>query len=386
MRHGLLLGILVGLTMFIGAAVNAQETASWRYAPELLKPFWNSGVVEDESVLFLRENPTEVAVGKVLFPIKEIVSVQGSSGEITYEAGVDYRFEPGSRELIIPVGSRIVTSTPSDLRRPANSQRHRLTHRDGNGEILFGATLEYHQLQTLVTYEKMSDDWPIQMPTFDSAVLPSTLRKLHDREPLSVVLLGDSISTGCNASGWGNGAPYQPAYQDLLVQHLRAHYQTEVTLNNLSVGGTSTPWGITMIDKVAEHQPDLVILAFGMNDSAGRTAKDYGQNVATMIASTRAELPKAEFILVASMLGNRDWVTLKHEVFPEYRDELAALRQPGVALADMTSVWDEFFKRKKDADLTGNGVNHPNDFGHRVYAQILSALLIDPGFVTAKTK
>ena len=25
---------------------------------------------------------------------------------------------------------------------------------------------------------------------------------------------------------------------------------------------------------------------------------------------------------------------------------------------------------------TGNGVNHPNDFGHRVYAQVLSALLI----------
>jgi hypothetical protein len=35
-------------------------------------------------------------------------------------------------------------------------------------------------------------------------------------------------------------------------------------------------------------------------------------------------------------------------------------------------------KYKRDWDLTGNGVNHPNDFGHRVYAQVLSTLLI-PG-------
>jgi hypothetical protein len=43
----------------------------------------------------------------------------------------------------------------------------------------------------------------------------------------------------------------------------------------------------------------------------------------------------------------------------------------------MTSAWEEFLRRKKDHDLTGNGVNHPNDFGHRVYAQILSSLLVD---------
>ncbi len=133
-----------------------------------------------------------------------------------------------------------------------------------------------------------------------------------------------------------------------------------------------------MIDKVAMQQPDLVILAFGMNDSAGLTAQAYGQNTATIIANTRKLVPRTEFILIASMLGNRDWTTLNHDRFPEYRDELASLLRPGIALADMTSVWSEFLNRKKDSDLTGNGVNHPNDFGHRVYAQVLSALLVDP--------
>ena len=84
----------------------------------------------------------------------------------------------------------------------------------------------------------------------------------------------------------------------------------------------------------------------------------------------------AESILVASMLGNRNWTTLKHELFPQYRDAVAELCEPGIALADMTSLWTEFLKRKQDWDLTGNGVNHPNDFGHRVYAQVLSTLLV----------
>ena len=44
----------------------------------------------------------------------------------------------------------------------------------------------------------------------------------------------------------------------------------------------------------------------------------------------------------------------------------------------MTSMWDALLKRKSFYDLTGNGVNHPNDFGHMVYAQTLLALLIEP--------
>ena len=85
---------------------------------------------------------------------------------------------------------------------------------------------------------------------------------------------------------------------------------------------------------------------------------------------------ETEFILVATMLANRDWTTLHHEFFVPYREALAGLCRPGIALADLTSIWGFLLERKKDWDLTGNGVNHPNDFGHRLYAQVLSALLI----------
>jgi acyl-CoA thioesterase I len=356
----------------------AQDAQRWEYSPASLQPFWSSDVVVAEPVLFIRDPDSGESRGSLLFPIAEVLEVHDSTGGVTYQAGADYQFNVGSREIIVPAGSRIVSKLPAELRRPAGSQQHRLTHRDGNGEILFGATLEYHQMQTLVTYRKSDSQWPVTMPTFDAGRLPKTIAKLREHQEISIVLLGDSISTGCNASGWGGGPPYQPAYQDLLVQHLQAHYETKVKLTNLSVGGTATPWGITKIEEVIQAQPDLVVIAFGMNDCAGRPANDYGQNVATMIENTRAKVPGAEFILVASMLGNRDWILLQHDLLPKYRDELASLCQPGIALADMNSVWEEFFKRKQDADLTGNGVNHPNDFGHRVYAQVLATLLVSP--------
>lgn len=355
----------------------ADEPPAWKYSAEQMVPFWSADTVHRESVLFVRDTEDGLAKASVLFPIESIISIQDSTGTIVYKPGDDYQHTAGSQEIVVPATSRIVTNTEAELRRPAGSQKHRLTHRDGNGEILFGATDEYHNMQSWITYSKASDDWPVAMPSFDATTLPKTIAKLQAGQPLSIVLLGDSISTGCNASGWAKVAPFQPAYQDLLQQHLAAHYQTEVKLTNLAVGGTSTPWGITQIPKVVELKPDLVILAFGMNDSAGRSAEEFGDNIAAMMSTVRKTVPAAEFILVATMLGNRDWTVLKHDVFPKYRDQLAELCQPGIALADMTSVWQEFLLRKKDRDLTGNGVNHPNDFGHRVYAQVLSALLID---------
>jgi len=369
----------VGLAFAVmfSQALTAAEPSRWEYSPEQLAPFWKSEVIHRESVLFVRDPESGKATAAVLFPVGKIISVENADGSVVYKQGDDFEHAEGSRQITVPADSAIVTKTAADLRRPPNSQKYRLTHRDGNGEILFGAKLEYHNMQTWITYAKAEADWPVAMPSFDKSALPHTIGKLQQGEPVSIVLLGDSISSGCNASGWAGGAPFQPPYQDLLEQHLAAHYKSKVKLHNLSVGGTSTPWGITQIPKVVEVEPDLILLAFGMNDSAGRSPEEYGKNIAQMIATAKKTLPNVEFILIGTMLGNRGWTSLKHEVFPKYRNELASLCKPGVALADMTSVWHEFLLRKKDHDLTGNGVNHPNDFGHRVYAQVLSALLIE---------
>lgn len=373
--------LLSGILFLSGAAcLLAADTKApeWKFAPELMTPFWQGDTIRGESMLFIRNPKTGEAKASVLFPIEKILSVHNSAGDTIYEEGRDYLWKPGTRELTLPANSRIISKTPADLRRPDGSQRHKLTHRDGNGEIFFGAKLEYHDMQTCISYKHTPIDWKGIVPTFNENALPRTIKRLRDHKPVSIVLIGDSISAGCNASGWAGGAPYQPMFAGLLEQHLAESYQTKVNVTNPSVSGKDTRWVLSAIDKVVKPEPDLVIIAFGMNDAAGRSAKEYQANTIAVMEKIREKLPQCEFILLAPMLGNKNWTRLKQELFPQYRDALHALCQPGVALADLTSIWTEFLKRKQDWDLTGNGVNHPNDFGHRVYAQVLSTLLLPP--------
>ncbi len=353
-----------------------SDKRPWEYKPELLRPFWLGDTVYGESVLFIKDEKTGEATASVLFPIDKVLAVRNAAGNVGYEDGRDYIWKKRSREIVLPAGSRIVSRMPKELRRPAGTQKYALTHRDGKGEIFFAAGLEYAELQTCITYERQPGQWTTPVPKFDAAALRRTIARLKSKQPLTIVVLGDSISTGLNASAVGQGAPFQPGYPELIRRHLAETYKTEVTLANLSVGGTDTKWGLTQLDRVADARPHLVILAFGMNDSAGRSAEEYQANTKAMIAKTREQLPDAEFILVASMLGNPNWTRLKHELFPQYRDTLTTLVEPGIALADLTSLWSGFHALKQDWDQTGNGVNHPNDFGHRVYAQVITALLI----------
>jgi acyl-CoA thioesterase-1 len=362
-----------------------QPVNTWTYRPDLLRPFWQGEIVEGESVLFLKDPKTGEARASVLFPIREVLSVRNSIGDVTYENGKDFVWKAESREILLPAGSRIPSRTPQELRRPAKSQKYELTHRDGDGEIFFGGRLEYSEMQTCITYRHAPDLWTSPLPKYEVQTLPRTVFKLLNKQPLSVVVVGDSISAGANASGLFESPPFQPAYPELLRQHLENRFRGKVTLVNPSLGGTDTAWVINSIDKVIESQPGLVIVAFGMNDAAGRPAAEYQANIQNVIKAIRERLPECEFILVASMLGNRDWTRLNPDLFPEYRDKLKELTGPGVALADLTSIWTRFLELKQDCDQSGNGVNHPNDFGHRVYAQVISKLLDPQGEPSTET-
>ena len=368
---------LMAFSLFTAVGQSPSPVA-WKHDPGLFEPFWNSGTMRGESLLFVAETPEALPAAKLLFSPLKVLKIQDPALAKEFVQGRDYVWKPDDRAISLPKGSSIPFKTPADLIRPPKSQRHALTRCDGKGEILFGGGHEYHDMQVTVTYEHRLDEWKGGNPAIGGANLTRVRGKLPGKETVSIALLGDSISTGCNASGWAGTAPFQPAWQDLVRAGLEASRGAKVALHNFSVGGTSSAWGLKNIDKVIDVKPDLVIIAFGMNDSAGVPAAQYTANIRGMIDAVRKRNPDAEFILVATMQGNADWVTLKQELFPAYREALAGMVGPGVALADLTGIWKEMLRHKADRDLTGNGVNHPNDFGHRVYAQVLLALLQGP--------
>jgi hypothetical protein len=91
-----------------------------------------------------------------------------------------------------------------------------------------------------------------------------------------------------------------------------------------------------------------------------------------MITRIRQELPDCEIILLGSILPNPEAEEFVGPV-AEYTEELRKLADEydGVVLANMTEIQSYILTRKSYRDITGNNVNHPNDFITRMYTQVL---------------
>ena len=123
-----------------------------------------------------------------------------------------------------------------------------------------------------------------------------------------MVLYGDSIAMGLNASGMTGSLPYLPGWGDLIVRKLRQSYSSTITFKNPSVSGVTSEWGKTNVASlVTQENPDLVIIAFGMNDGTGGVPPEtFKNNIAAIMADVKTGNPNAEFILVAPMLPNAE--------------------------------------------------------------------------------
>ena len=82
-------------------------------------------------------------------------------------------------------------------------------------------------------------------------------------------------------------------------------------------------------------------------------------------------------VLFSAFPPNPDWKFGSHHMEDYAAATEQAARDTGCACADVFHPWQTFASRKKPEDLLANDINHPNDFGHRLYAQLLAALLIE---------
>ena len=359
----------------------AEKPLKPELAHAVLTPFWEATQLP-EPILFLEENSDSKPTGKLLFKAKRIKSVTSATRKIVYQEGVDYIWNQEQQLFSLPHGSRIPFLTQELLYPLMTADTPKIgkprASKDEKRGVYFDNKAGYHHLQVEVTYEFEPNQWNGPVPSFAGTSLPNTLKKLKQKQPVKIFLAGDSISEGYNASRFSNAAPDCPAYGELFAQTLGHHFGSQVAFKNFAVGGWSASQGLKRIndEKLAEEKPDLVIIAFGMNDVWQKNAAAYKQHVQNMIQAFREKSPETEFILVASMLGNKNW-GMPMEQFDLYRNALKEQCGPGIVLADLTEIWEEFLKHKTFYDLTGNGVNHPNDFGHIVYAQVLTRLLVD---------
>jgi acyl-CoA thioesterase-1 len=232
-----------------------------------------------------------------------------------------------------------------------------------------------HSLQCQAAYES-KEEWRIPFPgSAPNEQLGAIRARLRGKEEVKLVVLGDSISTEADASLLSRAWPNQAGYPTLVKQALETR-GGKVTLKNFSVGGMDSAWGVTRVADVIAEKPDLLVVAFGMNDASGRRQPaDFAALTKGIYEPVRAAVPGCAVILVSSMTANSEWKHAAPELYPQYAGTLGKLSGPGVAFADVTAVWQAVEARKKHMDLSGNGLNHPNDFGHRLYADVILAVI-----------
>ena len=356
---GTVLGIFCSSMMLMA---NDAEKAE-RAGPGMVlgEPLWRSQASDNEPVLFIQEEGKQLATGKLLFIPSEKFRITHPDTLMQYEEGKDYIWKPGTNLIELTFTSRIPFKTAAQMVPPKGSPNMFATVLHSEGRF-------FHDLQVQVSYWHKTDPWPVpykQQPE----QLKRVLAKLRANQPIKLVALGDSITQGFNASGFKESlaGPYQPAYPQLVANTLQKRFGSKVTLVNFGAAGAEAGYGVEMVPKVTEQKPDLVFLAFGMNDGGG-----YDTKMTKMRDDVMAANPDADIVLVSPMTMNPLFADA--DGFLWKAKFLGGLVTENVALADVTAPWIEILKKKNFSDISGNNVNHPNDFGHRLYAHVILEL------------
>ena len=336
---------------------------------QLMIPVWDTEVIYDEALTMVRSNG--VCEAPLLFMPLEILKVTSADKTKEYEEGIDYEVEGNVFRLT--EGSRIFAFKEEELifdEKPEGKSTYPMA--DGRWAL----SDYFHQKQIVVTYRKEKTPSGFEVG-YCGQLLPRTMEKLKNKEPLTIVTYGDSITEGSNSSGQLLLTPFLPCWGTLLMLRLRQHYGAMVRVINTAVGGMDSIWGVeNAAERVGMRNPDLVIIAFGMNDR--QDGKQFAENIKKIKETTLQHAPNAEFILCATSLQNPildlpGW----HEHLEEYREELLEMEEMGTAIADFNRLQKFLMQTKRYIDLTGNNVNHPNDFWVRCHAQVIADMLIE---------
>ncbi|THF80289.1 SGNH/GDSL hydrolase family protein [Cohnella fermenti] len=348
---------------------------------ELAIPFWKGDAVYGESILPLRTVEGATAEGRLLYPPDEIAEVRHARLDVVYEEGKDWVWDKSHGRLRFPAGSRVPVTSLEELF-PHKDREGWVQLRRSGGYSLFSEGHFFHDKMISVSYTCRKDGASGPNVSVAPACPKRTAAILGAGRPLRLLVFGDSIAEGANASGKTGVPPFLPTWGEIVAGILEAEYGSTVEYRNGSVGGITSERGLQLVGRVLEDTtPDLAILAFGMNDGTGKMPKEqYAANLSAIVDRVLAANDAAEFILVAPMLANPETHFAGNQA--DYAEELFAMARAAegrIAVADMTAVHRELLRHKNYADLTGNHVNHPNDFLIRCYAQVILTLLATEG-------
>jgi hypothetical protein len=195
---------------------------------------------------------------------------------------------------------------------------------------------------------------PCQAQSADKLPLPHVLTKINAGQPVTIVGLGDSITTYYGSHNRNEGyyrVPTEVSYYGVFAAYLRMEFPQAVTrVINKGVGGETADRGLKRVESdVLSQHPDLVFVMYGANDGRGeRDIDQYILELKTIVQKIRAN--GSDVILVAPTISLSDVscllpyrqavLNLRGQINCTVLDGTIALWPVNDAVSDMREVYD----------------------------------------------
>ncbi len=210
------------------------------------------------------------------------------------------------------------------------------------------------------------------------------MQKLIENGPITIVAFGDSVTHGAVASGEIN---YETVYWNRLKKKIN-NFRNYVPVNviNAGIGGITAKGSIKRMDKqVLSHNPDLIIVCFGLND-VNCSLEEYiesmekifdkgiksGAEVIFMTpnmlnTSVAEDTPKEyyDYAIKTSKMQNEGIMDLYIETAVKLAEKM------GVKVCDCYKLWKKLSETQDITYLLANRINHPTKEMHELFAQSL---------------
>jgi len=214
---------------------------------------------------------------------------------------------------------------------------------------------------------------PRSSPSLAEQRLPKTMEKLRSGRPLRILAWGDSVTTF-------------ERWQTMFVNRLKQRFpKANIELVTEAWGGRNTgsylkepPGSVhNYQEKVLAVRPDLIVSEF-VND-AGLNEQQVEERYGKLLADFQGI--GAEWIILTPHYIRPDWMKLtrQRDIDDDPRPYVKGVRlfaeKRGIALADGSLRYGRLWRQGIPyLTLMDNNINHPNLFGHSLFADCLIAL------------
>ncbi len=218
---------------------------------------------------------------------------------------------------------------------------------------------------------------------------------LYEAEPVTIAFLGDSITQGCfeviqTPDGkFQNVCDQESGYQNKLKKMLLELFPSvPVTTVNAGILGCGASNGFRRLERdVLSHDPDLVVVCFGLNDaSAGmQYLEEYADALRGIFETLQARGIECIF-MTPNKMATRDSGCFAVEELKQaslqtvhaqtqgvldcFLDRARSVcKELGVPVCDCYKIWQKMGQCGVDTDrLLCNRMNHPNRQMHWLFA------------------